>query len=196
MKTYGLFGLLVAAGLAAQPKDCSVNVYLVPAVVMPPGMLLSARLSAAAQFAEIGVPIRIRLGLPPRDPNDSCRAPIRIRMEPKTEDHVRPGALAYALPYQESGASIHVFLDRILLNRRQPAANALLAHVMVHEIAHVLEKIDRHSAQGVMKAHWSAVDFENMENHHLRFDPADVLLIRLGLTAEVETALASAAERN
>ena len=155
MKAYGLIGIVMAAGLAAQPKDCSVDVYLAPPAVMPMGMLLNARLSVTALFGEIGVPLRIRTGIPAHDPNDSCGAPIVIRIEATTEYSVLPGVLAYALPYQESGPCIHVFLDRILLNRRQSSANALLAHVMLHEITHVLQGIDRHSAEGVMKAHWT-----------------------------------------
>jgi hypothetical protein len=40
----------------------------------------------------------------------------------------------------------------VYLDRGQAFSNALLAHVMAHEITHVLEGIDRHSSEGVMKA--------------------------------------------
>ena len=38
----------------------------------------------------------------------------------------------------------------------------LLAHVLVHEITHVLEGVDRHTGQGVMKARWTEDDLALM----------------------------------
>jgi hypothetical protein len=68
--------------------------------------------------------------------------------------------LAHAAPFREIGTCIHVFLDRVLLHlNREPAfSNALLAHVMVHGITHVLEQ---HSAEGVMKAAGPDVTLEH-----------------------------------
>jgi hypothetical protein len=63
-----------------------------------------------------------------------------------------------------------VFIDRVLMNLSKhgvPALpNGLLCHVIVHEITHVLENIDRHSAEGIMKAHWSDRDYERSGNAH------------------------------
>ncbi|MCX6629969.1 MAG: hypothetical protein NTW28_20320 [Candidatus Solibacter sp.] len=57
----------------------------------------------------------------------------------------------------------------------------LTAHVLVHEIAHVLQRIDRHSDSGVMKAHWSQADYEVMARKPLPLAAEDIILIRRGL---------------
>ena len=62
----------------------------------------------------------------------------------------------------------------------------ILAHVMVHEIAHVLEGIDRHSKEGVMKSQWTLDDFKKMAYKPLPFYPEDVLLIRQGVAERLE----------
>ena len=57
----------------------------------------------------------------------------------------------------------------------------LLAHVLVHEIGHILQGIDRHSGSGVMKARWSSADYHEMARLHFGFTQEDIELIRIGL---------------
>jgi hypothetical protein len=64
----------------------------------------------------------------------------------------------------------------------------LLAHVMVHEITHILERADRHSAEGLMKASWTPDDLVKMAYKPFSFDPVDVVLIREGLANRANTA--------
>jgi hypothetical protein len=149
MKAYWVIGIVMAKGLWGRAEGCGVDVCVIP-VLMPGGMLLDARLRATQMFREIGVNLRIRMGRPAHDPGDTCGDPIVVEFEDAIGYRGHAGALAYARPYEESGACIHVFLDRVLQLGREPAfSNALRAHVMVHEITHVLEGIDRHSAEGV-----------------------------------------------
>ena len=72
-----------------------------------------------------------------------------------------------------------MFYDRI----RSDVAprSALLAHLLVHEIAHILQGTDQHSKSGVMKAVWTHQDHLQMRTGALPFTPGDVELIRLGL---------------
>ena len=171
----------MAMGMCPQTQDCQVDVYLESNLAMPKDMLLDARLQATRMFREIDVKVHMRDGSPARNPRTACGSPIVVSIETTTRYPVPGDALAYALPYQGSGTCIHVFLDRVLPGRKQPLANALLAHVMVHEITHVLEQIDRHSAEGVMKAHWSTEDYKRIERNPLPFAAEDVELIRTGL---------------
>ena len=91
-----------------------------------------------------------------------------------------PGALAYALSYE--GVHIQVFYDRIA--EVEPALRpALMAHVIVHEITHILQGLGRHSTSGIMKAHWTSYDYFLMKRGQLRFTRADVELIHSGLAA-------------
>src|SRR5580698_9505171 len=56
--------------------------------------------------------------------------------------------LAYALPYE--GTHIVIFYDRAQAAMPDPEGVAqLLAHVLAHEVTHVLEGVSRHSAEGV-----------------------------------------------
>jgi hypothetical protein len=59
--------------------------------------------------------------------------------------------------------------------------SALLAHVMAHEITHLLEGFAGHSETGVMKARWDAGDLRRMAVKPLLFDVEDVYLIQDGL---------------
>jgi hypothetical protein len=61
----------------------------------------------------------------------------------------------------------------------------LLAHVLVHEITHMVEGTNVHAETGIMKARWDRVDRLNMEAHPLAFTEEDVLLIHLGLARRV-----------
>jgi hypothetical protein len=98
-------------------------------------------------------------------------------MTPKT---FHPGALAYAFPYE--GAHIEVFYDRIA--QADPALlPSLMANVIVHEMTHILQGIDRHSASGVMKALWTSSDYTLMKRGLLRFTAVDVEMIRNGFSA-------------
>jgi hypothetical protein len=92
-----------------------------------------------------------------------------------TRANVHPGALAYA---QLGEARIEVFSDRILTSVEELVAPNLMGHVLAHEIAHVLEGVDRHSDEGIMKAHWTNRDYEQMHPHPMQFAPEDVGLIR------------------
>ena len=88
--------------------------------------------------------------------------------------------MAYAQPYE--GVHIVVLYYRIEANTDGPTqASTFLAHVMTHEITHLLQGFSRHSETGVMKAHWDASDFMQMAHRPLPFAPEDIDLIHRGL---------------
>jgi hypothetical protein len=91
-----------------------------------------------------------------------------------------PGALAYALPYE--GVHIQVFYDRIA-QADPDLVPSLMAHVIVHEITHILQGIDRHSTGGIMKAVWASSDYTQMKRGQLRFTAVDVEMIHDGFAA-------------
>lgn len=55
----------------------------------------------------------------------------------------------------------------------------LLAYVFVHETAHILQGINRHSDFGIRKARWGDDDYFQMRGS-LAFTPTDVNLILAG----------------
>ena len=113
---------------------------------------------------------------------------IRISFSDGTYRSFRPEALAYALPYEKT--HIVVFYDRL---RQHGSARlpVVLAHVLVHEITHILQGVSRHSESGIMMAHWGTNEYNEMAFKPLPFPPADVEMIRIGLDAR-ETRLIAA----
>jgi hypothetical protein len=91
-----------------------------------------------------------------------------------------PGALAYALPYE--GVHIQVFYDRIAQSDPD-LVPSLMACVIVHEITHILQGIDRHSTGGIMKAVWTSSDYTQMKRGQLGFTTGDVEMIHNGFAA-------------
>ena len=163
----------------ADPRNAklSLTVY-VQASIGDSGLfpiLLQAQSVASGMFATAGVRINWRTGLAK---TSEPELPILIDITSDTPVKLYPGALAYAHVFD--GMHIRVFYDRVR-NARPYATAILLAHVLVHEITHVLEGTDRHSEEGVMKAQWTVDDLVQMVYKPLPLDPLDVLLLRKGL---------------
>jgi Zn-dependent protease with chaperone function len=195
MKAYWVWGIAVAAGLSAHAQECTVTAYAYAASYMPAGMLWNAERISAAMFRDIGVEVRWRAdAVRAHAADDACGAPIVIQLENTGSARVSPNALAYATPFAVSGTCIHVLLDRLLEGRSGRLATTVLAHVLAHEITHVLERTDRHSANGVMKAHWDTQDFQSMGCRPLPFAAEDVELIHGGIAQRMQRILHAAAE--
>jgi hypothetical protein len=125
-------------------------------------------------FAAIGVEIRWKL-LSPSCPKDA----IVVSHSYRTPAKLLPGALAYTLPNE--GTTIRIFMDRIQKGRGCRDDAYVLAHVMVHEITHILQGLPRHSPAGVMKSRWGFADYSEMLFKTLAFTPLDVDLIHDGM---------------
>jgi hypothetical protein len=103
-----------------------------------------------------------------------------VSLMTSTPKAFHPGALAYALPYE--GVHIQVFYDRIAQSDPD-LVPSLMACVIVHEITHILQGIDRHSTGGIMKALWTSSDYTQMKRSQLGFTTADVEMIQNGFAA-------------
>jgi hypothetical protein len=174
--------MVLCCGLSACAEQCTVTVYLGGAGGVPITVLTPAKEQASAMFLEIGIQVRWRNRSLHESRSDiGCGAYIEAVIETETPENLRRGALAYAMPWAESGTSIHIFFDRVRENCDRRLTAALLAHVLTHEITHVIEGIDRHSTSGVMKAHWNSRDFQQMGGRGLPFAEVDVHLIHQAL---------------
>ena len=137
---------------------------------------------ASGIFTGIGVILQWRRGL-----QDCPSKGIRVSLSDHTPASLKPGAMAYALPYE--GAHIRVFYDRVSRAATRSLVPRLLAHVLVHEITHILQGVDRHSDSGIMKDHWDSSDFHSMAWKPLYFEPRDVDLIYRGLAGRAGRAI-------
>ena len=144
-------------GANAEAKPVSgrlVTVYLQDKAEVPVFIKAQAQRQATHMFAEIGVKLVWKEG----NPSSHDAGAIAIELGNNTPVALAPGALAFALPYE--GIHVRVFCDQIDPDpaMRGSTTEAVLAHVMVHEITHILQGIARHSAEGIMKAQWTNSD--------------------------------------
>jgi hypothetical protein len=182
-------GMAPGAAHAGQPQQ-KLTVYMRDRANVHLEVVIPAKALAGQMFAKIGIVLDWGKEKPA---GETSRQPIFLELVRGTPENRMPGALAYALPYE--GTHITVFYDRI---EKTESPRTVLAHVMVHEITHVLQGISRHSDAGVMKARWTGRDFGAMGCSPLSFTPEDVNLIYLGLTkrtAGTVTQVALAAAR-
>jgi hypothetical protein len=168
----------MAIALATSARANQVTVHVQGLSVVPAPVLSRAQMLANRIFADVGVKIDWRRGEPSRAQSEQQRV-IVVEMAAETLRERKPDALAFALAYE--GVHITVFYDRVRQMTAPVLTPTLLAHVLVHEITHVLEGSDQHSQSGVMKARWTPNDYAQMARKPLSFTDQDVQLIRLGL---------------
>ena len=177
MRLTAMSAVTIAAGMtvqAGETKRPQVTVYVRNSANVSGDVKAQAENQASAMFASIGVKIDWRCG----EPRSTSEQALVIELARNTPQNEKPGALAYAKPYE--GVHIVVFWDRMEFGL---APSSLLAHVMVHEITHILEGVSRHSESGIMKAHWEGDDYSHMDTKPLAFTRADIDLIYRGLDA-------------
>jgi hypothetical protein len=138
-------------------------------------VVLRAETIATRMFAEIGV------GIEWRHAPTSCNTgeSFIVQFSTGASERLFPGALAYSR--LDGVDHIEVFYNRVGNTVEAQRVPSLLAHVLAHEIGHLLEGVGRHSADGVMKAHWDNRDFLEMAYKPLTFAPEDVELIQRGI---------------
>jgi hypothetical protein len=150
-----------------------VVVYVDDNGVVEDAMMHRAQYLAGRMFAKIDVSIKWRAGQPPRGDREAMAVSL-VSGRPK---QFYPGALGYATISPHSPGRVFVFTDRLRKTVEPDLVPPLLAHVLVHEITHVLEGVNRHSETGVMKAHWTRDDHRAMAYRPLEFAPVDVEMI-------------------
>jgi hypothetical protein len=189
MKTLWVLGIMTMAALSARAEECRLSVY-VHSAPEHREMVTRAQFMTGAMFREIGVDVRWNTGNVRAKAEAGCGAPIEVQVDATAPGGSRfpSDALAYAMPGAHSGVCIHLFMDRITSNRGAAWATIVAAHVLAHEITHVLEGVCRHSEDGVLKAHWTYADFQQMKNHPLPFAQDDVELIRMGIANRIQAA--------
>jgi len=175
--------LLAAAVSQARQSDAppDVTVWLRNATVAAPGSVDRAKMMAKSMFAAIGVNLAWREAGTNHDPDAAVSVTIEMT-EGSAGDH-QSDALAEAYPFAGGAKSIVIRYDRVrdtagLSKALEPL---LLGHVIVHELAHVLQCVDRHSDSGIMKARWTPEDYYEMRWKPMSFSAEDIELIHLGM---------------
>jgi hypothetical protein len=176
-RTAGPRTVAAPARIAAQAGDGAPAAQMSVTVCVDssasPRVLARSEAIASGMYARIGVRIDWRKGFRGCPPQG-----IQIVVSSLTPPTLMPGSVAYAMPYE--GVHVRVFYDRIS-GHSFDLVPPLLAHVLAHEIGHILQRIHRHSDEGVMKARWDDDDYDRMIREPLEFTSHDIELIRQGL---------------
>jgi hypothetical protein len=168
---------------------------------LPDNTILNSAALARQIFQKAGVEtewVRCPLERGEEDRFPGCRKPasesdILLRILPRCIESRRfsNSAFGYALPDTGGLPAQHayVFFDRVeqAARRSQQTARCislavLLAHVMAHEIGHLLLGTESHSDRGIMRARWSLQDLQEMELGQMVFLPEQAKLIRSRIT--------------
>jgi hypothetical protein len=167
-----VLGVVIAAGASAdQTGGAGWRQAPVCMEGRPDAQVMAAPAAVSRIFRDIGVKLDWR-----GDPRLCAASEKSIVITfAEAPAGLRPDSLAYALPYDRR--TIVVFLDRVKARRFPP----LLTYVLVHEIAHILQGIARHSEVGIMRPTWRAGDYTEMRHGTFAFAEHDVDLIHLGL---------------
>jgi hypothetical protein len=186
MQKYWIVGaVLLSAGVchtqkAREPAD--VIVY-VKAASVPSPVNYGARSQVTWMFNEIGVRIVWRDGVPGPTNRQEETWVIKVDFNSHVPPDEHPRALAYAMPFSQGASAITVMYDRLqfAVAARPRLEEGVLAHVLAHELGHILQGSNQHSRAGIMKAHWTAQDYDAMAKRPLSFTPVDFDLIHEGL---------------
>ena len=185
MKCFGVMAVVVVgtcawAGHAGQTdKPGQTDKRLVTLCMNLDGNVTSifrGQATATRIFAQAGIRLKWRTEVP------SCSGlgnDIVIIVSHDISQDPHPATLAYAMLPEAS--RIVLYLDRVLNLSPPGGGPGLLGYALAHEIAHILQGVNRHSASGIMKALWDKVDYAGMHGERLRFTQEDILLIRGGL---------------
>jgi hypothetical protein len=165
---------MAGASLWARHRAAPPQATMTICMESEPHVPMGTRGWVSEMFASIGMKIDWREW-------DSCPAgAIAVHLSYAPPKMQTPKDLGFAEPYQ--GTRIVVFLDRVE-SMNPEGGPCVLAHVLVHEITHILEGINRHSATGIMKARWDREDYFAMRRKPLPFAQEDIDLIHQGLRA-------------
>ena len=169
--------------LASAVRGADVTLLMTGQTMVPNLVRMAATDQATRMFAGIGVRVESKKH------NLQSRSEgivIQVRFINDTPGH--PGAMAFSNPFDPVPV-VTVLYDQFLFatERNRERRAALLAHVLVHEIGHLLTRTDGHSPEGVMKAHWSNADLTRMAYRPLPFLPSDVDMILRGLALSSAT---------
>jgi len=178
MKLFGAVAVLLA-GTGVWARDGAQAPKRVVTACMNPGanasMMFRGQGTATQILKQAG--IRLDWRMDERACTEGNGIVVTVSRETPANQH--QGALAYAMPYERT--HIVLLYDRVLNAVRPAVAPSLLGHVLAHEIVHMLQGVNVHSASGVMKAHWNSQDFADMQRGCLKLTKDDIDLIDHGL---------------
>ena len=163
--------------LASDVRGADVTLWTTGDDIVSTFVRFAATEQATRMFAAIGVRLQWKTH---RRVNPDDGMAIQVRFTTDMPGH--PGALAFANPFDPVPVVMVMYNRLFFATERVPEVRvSLLAHVLAHEIGHLIMRTDEHSPAGIMKAHWSGAECARMAHLPLTFLPEDADVIRRGL---------------
>jgi Zn-dependent protease with chaperone function len=103
-----------------------------------------------------------------------------LRILPRAPDAFSGEAMGFGLPVPEGGIHAAVFYSRVarLSTSATAPVEQVLAHVIAHEIGHLLLGSNRHSIKGIMRGRWEYSDIRLAIARSLFFTPEEASCMR------------------
>ena len=174
--------LMTAGASAATDPSTEVHIYVRGEQHVDLLVTHGAQRQASEMLRSAGIRIVWKFGRPDHAP---CCKP-QVVLEYETDTNRAPDVMGYAFPNGDGSGGIKILYRRIVARRRRP--EKVLAHVIVHEVTHMLQGIPRHAESGIMKALWSRKDYEQMDRSPLEFTAIDIQLIQAGVAKRIAKA--------
>ncbi|HYP09282.1 MAG TPA: hypothetical protein VER03_23865 [Bryobacteraceae bacterium] len=179
----------VAEQRAIETAEQEVTIYIQDRATVPLPVINRAMSQTSAILESAGIHLVWKRGSTTK--GNRCRAPIHLVIEKTAPPELRHDVMAST---ELSSGDITVYYDRFWLTAiNWPSlASAHLAQVFAHEIGHSLQRLNRHSDTGIMKARFRSADYHDMQAGLMRFSSEDADLIRMNATRACLTTRASA----
>jgi hypothetical protein len=146
---------------------------------IPPVILRQAEDHVTRIFAEEGIEVRFEDARRPGEGEDADAHYVSAALR-GTADPSGSGALGMARPFANGGTQLEIFYPPVqsVIQSRPESGGRILAHVIAHELGHLLTRVPDHKANGMMKRHFDNQDFRLMSWRYLAFDGWDLQAMR------------------
>lgn len=113
-----------------------------------------------------------------------ARVDIAVDLVKRAPQSLKLSILGSATPFATRGLNVRLFMDRIqdAAARDNQPVPILVAHVLAHEIGHVLARTTAHAPSGLMSASWSDSEYRRLGAGVLLFSRQEAALLRSTLS--------------
>ena len=184
----------MAAAMAAQAgsrkpqADALVTVFTYDRVGIPDAIMARAKQVATSAFGAAGIEVKWADSKRPGERREVAAGEVLTMVfDGAAPANFPPPSVAFTNLSGGADANVHVFYYRVadVVDMRAQRSTGVrlpmaefLGNVLAHELTHALEGVARHSSEGLMKAFWSARDFDGMARGPLAFAAEDLELLR------------------
>jgi len=209
-KAFSSFGLLVSlVGLGAQSPDTPrITVFVYNYAAIPPDVLVKTETETARIYQLGGIEIQW-LDCPLSPPEASRFPECQVSPRPTTlalrllsqSMAERAGQAQKCLgfaPSPDNGsfatiANVFAHEAEQLAKRRDMPQSVILAHLMAHEMGHLLLGDNSHSVNGIMHIPWRPKELEIIREGRMAFMPEEAAAMRVNVRGRIHAAQATQA---